>query len=183
MTLLGDRAFGFMLFILAFPNCLPMPTGFSTLTGVPMLWLAWQLLRDIRHPTFPSIIADRKFGRAPLAKATKIILPALRWLETLIKPRWRFLSDGWGERIIALIILAFAFILILPIPGANLPQAAAVAIMALGLIEADGVIITIGAVWGIGVTLALYEIYIRFFAFVWHTCVDYLWPWLGNLLA
>lgn len=183
MEQLGERAFGFMLFILAFPNCLPMPPGFSTITGVPMLWLAFQKLRGKHHPQFPKTLADRKFPRAPLAKAVKTILPALNWLEKLSRPRWLWLADGKAELVITSIMLAMALVLMLPIPLGNFPQAFAIAIMAFGLIETDGVLIMLGAIWGIGASLVLYQGYVLFFVTVWNVIMDHIWPWLSNLLA
>lgn len=152
---LGERAFGFMIFFLAILNCLPMPPGFSTITGVPILFLAFQLLLNERRPHLPKSIRNKPLKRKSLAKAVKTILPGLRKFEALFRPRWLWLSTNAAERSIAVLMLLLTFVLVLPMPPPfNFLPASAVALMALGLSERDGIVITVGGVGGI-ITLAM----------------------------
>jgi hypothetical protein len=148
---LDDRAFGFMMFLLAFPVCLPMPPGFSTLMGFLILPIAFQFLLGRARPQLPDKIRDRPIDRAALAKAINIIMPALRWLEKIFRPRWYYVTHGIGEKISGVIILVLIFVLITPLPPPlHLLPASGIALMALGIMERDGAIVVAGAVVGIG---------------------------------
>jgi hypothetical protein len=161
---LGERAFGFMIFLLAILNCLPMPPGFSTLTGVPILLLVTQLLLGDRRPNLPKVIREKEFEREGLAKAVRTIMPGLKKFEALFKPRWMWLSTNHAERGIAVLMLLLTLVLVVPMPPPfNFLPASAVAIMALGLIERDGIVISIGAVAGM-TTLAMV---IKFADLIW----------------
>ncbi len=156
--LLGDRAFGFMIFLLAFPNALPMPPGFSAITGIPLVILAVQYVLGRRHPQFPEFIRKRELSHSALAKAVKIITPVLRFLETLLRPRLAILTKGWFEKLTGCVILFLALILLMPLPGANMLPALSIAIIALGVIERDGLVIGLGTALGIGSSIFLYKI-------------------------
>ena len=148
---LDDRAFGFMMFLLAFPVCLPMPPGFSSIMGFLILPIALQFLLGRARPNLPKSIRDRPLDRAALAKAIGIIMPALLWLEKIFRPRWHYVTHGAGEKISGLIILILILVLITPLPPPlHFLPASGIALMALGIMERDGAIVVAGAVVGIG---------------------------------
>ena len=148
---LDDRAFGFVMFLLAFPVCLPMPPGFSTVMGVLLLPIVLQFLMGRRRPHLPKSIRRRTLDRATLAKAVRMILPGLIWMEKLFRPRWHLLTDGVGEKISGIILLVLALIFITPLPPPlHFLPAFGIALMSLGIMERDGLVILIGAVVGIG---------------------------------
>lgn len=152
---LGERAFGFIIFFLAILNCLPMPPGFSTVTGIPILLLASQLLLGEKRPHLPSRVRKYEMDRGGLAKAVRTIMPGLEKFEALIKPRWMWLSTSQAERGIAVMMLLLGFILVIPMPPPfNFLPAACIAIMALGLSERDGIVIGAGGIGGM-ITLAM----------------------------
>ncbi len=149
LTHLGDRAFGFMIFLLAFPNCLPVPPGFSTFTGALILPLAFQFLLGETLPRLPRGVREKKLSRALLAKAVKIIMRPLIWFERLFQPRWLFLTQGTGEKIIGVLMITLAFVMLVPLPPPlHFLPGASLALLALGTMERDGAIITAGIlVW------------------------------------
>ena len=153
---LGERAFGFMIFFLAILNCLPMPPGFSTITGIPILLLALQLLLGERRPHLPKKIRKHNLSRESLAKAVRTIMPGLVHFEKLFRPRWLWLSTPLAERGIAVLMLLLTAVLALPMPPPfNFLPASAIAIMALGLVERDGIVISVGAVGGVTTLVAV----------------------------
>jgi len=155
---LGDRAFGFMIFLLAFPNCLPVPPGFSTVTGLLILPIALQFFWQRERLHLPQAIRNRPISRAVLARAVKVILPGLTAMEKLFRPRWQFLCRGWGERIVGLMILMLTCLLLTPLPPPmHFLPASGLGLIALGVMERDGLVITGGMLVGLGgmVSLAL----------------------------
>src|SRR5690606_38862765 len=70
--------------------------------------------------------------------------PHIRRMERLLRPRLLLLTGPLGERLLALIALALAIILALPIPFGNWPPALAIVLFALALLERDGLFYVLG---------------------------------------
>jgi hypothetical protein len=143
---LGERGFGLLLIVMAVPNLLPFPgvPGVSFVTGMAILYLAIQLMLAKEEPKLPAWIGQKSFTRAQLSRFIVKTTPFLRWLERPIRPRWNPVVAGFGERLIGLVALIHAVTLALPIPMGNLPQAVALILFALALIELDGLMAILG---------------------------------------
>jgi len=140
---LGDRALAALLFIFAVPNIIPSPPGLSTVLGVPLLFLSTQLLLG-RKAWLPVLVARRSMARADFEGLLSRVLPWLERAEKLLKPRFSGLALPPMEYLVGLVCLMLAVILVLPIPLGNIPPAFAIALMALGILERDGVWVLAG---------------------------------------
>jgi hypothetical protein len=140
----GRRALGGILFAFSIPNLLPLPPGSSTVLGLPLVLAAPQLMIGSEDLWLPRSVRARKVDRAALSKGFDKLLPRLEWLEKLLAPRLGFLFGHWGDRLVGLVCTLLALVLILPIPLGNLLPAAAVALMSLGLMQRDGIVLLIG---------------------------------------
>lgn len=148
--LLGNRSFGFLLLIFALPNTLPLGIpGISTLTGIPLALIALQMTFGMPRPYLPKWLADRSLARDDFRRLIVKTAPWLQRLERIMKPRWPMMTGITGERVFGTFCLIFALVLALPIPFGNVPPAIAIALVALGLIEKDGVLIAVGAIVGV----------------------------------
>lgn len=153
---LGDRAFGVLILLCALPNCIPGPPGLSTVTGLPIVVFSLQLLLGNSRPWLPEFLRRRDFSREDSLRMVKRAEPWIRKLERLSRPRLSLLVDGMAERFAGLMLFVLSFILILPIPLGNLFPAIAIAVIAIALMEHDGVAIIVGYVWGtISIVIAL----------------------------
>lgn len=141
---LGRRSFGALLFIFSAPNWLPLPPGSSTFLAAPLLLLAPQIAIGIRGPWLPRFVDRRTLRRADLAAGLKKLLPMLRRIEKVSRPRLPFLFGPIGDRLIGLTVTLLALVLLLPIPLGNMAPAAAIAAFGLALIQRDGVLALIG---------------------------------------
>lgn len=143
---LGERGFGLLLMLFAIPNLLPFPgvPGVSFVTGMAILFISVQLILAKDEPAFPDWVSRKSFTRAQLSKFILKTNPLLRWLEKPIRPRLSPLVVGAGERMIGVVGVIHALTLALPIPMGNLPQAVALILLALALIELDGVMAILG---------------------------------------
>jgi len=140
---LGDRALAALLFVFAVPNVLPSPPGLSTVLGVPLLFLSAQLL--LGHKAWlPDFIARRSMARADFEVLMGRVLPGLERAEKLLKPRLSGLALPPMEYALGFICLMLAVILVLPIPLGNNPPAFAIALIALGILERDGLWVLAG---------------------------------------
>lgn len=140
---LDHRAIAAMLFIFAVPNTIPVPPGVSGVLGAPLIFLAAQLMLG-KSPWLPRLISDRSFARTDFEKVVTRVGPWLQKAERLMRPRLEIFSRPPAEYLIGAIALLLAVVLFLPIPLGNMLPAIAICILALGLIERDGVWVLIG---------------------------------------
>jgi hypothetical protein len=156
LAMAGDRAFGALIFILALPNLVPTPPGTSAILGLPLIILSFQLFYGRRTPWLPKAIALRSIARADLASVVRRTAPVLKRIERVLKPRLSWLVSAFSERVLALLMLILSVILFLPIPLGNIFPAAAMCIIALALIEHDGLAALFGVVIGAGSVLIVW---------------------------
>lgn len=158
---LEHRAIGALMFIFAVPNAFPVPPGVSAILGAPLIFLSFQLMIGQR-PWLPRIITDRSLSRVDFEKVVDLAAPWLARAERLMRPRLEFLGKPPAEYLIGAICLLLSVILFLPIPLGNMLPAFTICVLALGVLERDGIWIGIGIVCAItavvivwGVALAL----------------------------
>jgi hypothetical protein len=140
---LGDRAIGALLFIFAVPNVLPVPPGTSAVLGAPLVFLAAQLTFG-RQPWLPGIISRRSMSRTDFRAMVLRVAPWLERAEKLLQPRVSALALPPAEYAVGLVCLLLAVVLVLPIPLGNMLPAFAISLLALGLLERDGLAIGAG---------------------------------------
>ncbi len=158
MQRFGGRAFGALLFIFGLACLLPWPPGGTTIFGFPLVLLSPQLIIGASVPWLPEAIKTRTIATADLRKGLPKVIPWLQKAEAISKPRLTLLFGPVGERVIGALCLVLALILILPIPGGNIPPALAVATLSFALIQRDGIIALMGyaMVAASGAVLALF---------------------------
>lgn len=137
------RAFGALLLVFAFPNILPSPPGLSTILGMPLVFLSAQMMVG-RLPWLPGFIANRSLSRDAFALLTTRATPWLNRAERLLKQRLTPLVSPPAERLLGALCLFLSLMLILPIPFGNLLPSFALSVIALGILERDGVWIFAG---------------------------------------
>lgn len=151
---LGRRSFGALLFIFSAPNWLPLPPGSSTFLALPLLLLAPQIALGIRGPWLPGFVDRRRLKRADLAGGLNRLIPTLRKIEKVSRPRLAFLFGPFGDRLIGLTVTLLSLVLLLPIFLGNMAPAAAIAAFGLGMIQRDGILALAGyAITGVSVGL------------------------------
>jgi hypothetical protein len=143
LAALGDRALAALLFVFAVPNVLPVPPGTSAILGAPLVFLAAQLAIG-RGPWLPSLIADRSMARRDFAVLMGKVAPWLARAELLLRPRQSWLALPPMEYLLGLIILLLSIVLVLPVPLGNMLPALAISLLALGILERDGLWVLIG---------------------------------------
>jgi hypothetical protein len=142
--LLGDRGYGVLMLVLALPGALP---GISSIAAVPLALVALQLTIGLPRPWLPRFLAARSLSRADFARMVERAGPHLARIERLLRPRLTVLAGPVGERVIGLVCLALALLLTVPVLF-NLPLVVPIALMALAILERDGVVAAIGLLAG-----------------------------------
>jgi hypothetical protein len=144
MNRFGGRALGALLLVFGLLCSLPLPPGGTTVFGAPLVLLAPQLMFGRHSPWLPARLRDRSIETRHLKKGLHRVLPWLRRLEAVSRPRLPVLFSGVGKRVLGLVCTVFAIVLILPIPLGNLLPAAAVSVLSLSLVQRDGALALLG---------------------------------------
>jgi hypothetical protein len=142
---LGDRGFGLLMFVFALPGIVP---GVAALASIPLILLALQLTLGFSRPWLPRLLANRSVARADFVGMVGQALPRVKRFERILRPRYLLLTSPAFERLIGGACLLLALLLPLPIPFTNIPVALPIAIMALAVLERDGVYALVGLVAG-----------------------------------
>ncbi len=161
---IGDTTFGTSLMFFSIPGMLPIP-GISTLVVIPTSTIAGQMIAGKKQIRLPKFILKRTVPRRSLSVAIHTILPLLEKAEKVAKPRWQWASHPATQRILGLFIFVLALAIAFPIPGFNAPQAVSVFIIALGLVEKDGLTILIGVIAGLASLVLLGGVVMGIFSF------------------
>ncbi|MGQ0665283.1 MAG: exopolysaccharide biosynthesis protein [Pseudomonadota bacterium] len=152
----GDRAFGVLMLVFALPNAVGLGAipGVSTVFGLPQVILALQMTIGFERPWMPAWLLERGIARTDFASMVDKSMPYLVKAERILRPRWTMLASGPAERILGVAFLVPAIVVSLPIPLGNWLPAVAIGIMAIGLIERDGLAVSAGTAVGV-VSVAL----------------------------
>ncbi len=173
MQAMDARAVAALILLFALPNVVPTPPGTSSILGLPLLYLTAQMMLG-KLPWLPALIADRSMTRGDFNAFVGRVTPLLARVERLLRPRLFFITAGPSERIIGGFFFVLAVVLALPIPLGNMLPALAISLMALGVLERDGLWVIFGVlvgllslviVWGVVWALAKAALFIIFNAF------------------
>ena len=142
----GDKGFGVLLMLLALPSALPIPApGYSIPFGIAMAIIAAQIFIGRQTIWLPKRIMAFRVHPKLASKMLKTGAGFLRRIETLIKPRLRWMHSKAGHSALAIIIFLMAVFMMIPIPGTNTLPAMSIFIIGVSMSEEDG-FIAIGAI-------------------------------------
>ena len=139
MSNMPNRSYGVIILFLAFLSFVPIVGVFSRLI---IMLFAVQIMCGYRCPVLPHRFRMRKFPSHHLTRLPAFTLSVLTRLERSIRPRW---SAMLGVRRLSglLLFLLCLVSLLLPLPFANVPAAAIIALMALAYLEHDGLLLVV----------------------------------------
>lgn len=143
---LGERSFGLTLFVMAVIGLLP---GASTVIGVLIAWPAVQMILGHDAASLPRLIARRQIGVEKLARVIRVVVPRLRWVERLIRPRWPT-PFHTTKRVTGVVMLLVGVTLISPVPFSQVVPALVIMLLALAYLEEDGVALLVALIAAVG---------------------------------
>lgn len=148
-TGLGRRGYGLLLFALNLPNLIPLPLPIiSMILGLPLAFVGLLLMLGIPRPWLPKALLRRGVKKSDMLRFCDRVEERFGWVHKLVRPRLTYLLSPGFVRLIGAAIFGMAFVMVLPIPLGNLVLAIPIALLALGLVEKDGVFIIAGLVMG-----------------------------------
>lgn len=147
----GDRSFGVLVLVLALPAWIPvLPPGVPSIFGLVIAGISCQMLVGREAPWLPAFVARRGIPAERFARLVARTAPWLRRAELLLRQRLDpAFAGGIGTRLIAFCCLLLALAVCVPLPMTNAGPALSLAVIALGLIERDGLVVLGGMILGV----------------------------------
>lgn len=150
-----ESVFGFLLVVLSLPSALPVPApGYSIPFGIAIIILSVQIIFGKKVPWFPDKIKNKELSIEKFKTGLQKINKFITFFEHLVKPRFSWIHKK-GSLLLGLLILLCGISMLIPIPGTNTIPALGVFVIALGMIEEDGLMEIIGvlvALVGLAIT-------------------------------
>jgi hypothetical protein len=158
---LDERGFGLMILILAIPCLVPALYGVPQIVGIPILLLAGQMLAGRIEPWLPEAVLKRRVSKAWLDRMADFATRRMGWFERLSRPRLTVFAEGWAERVVALFMILATVTIVLPMT--NTVPSVALTLLAVGLIQRDGLFVLAGAAVAAGWATTLATVAIGFY--------------------
>ena len=140
------RSFGLIMLLLAVVAIAP---GVSIIAGLLLMIPAFQMIAGQNMPVFPRRIAARPMPTRHLAALVQRAVPALRYLEKLIHPRWPAPLDATKRLVGAVVMLLNITLLFTPVPLSNVVPALVIALISLAYLAEDGLLLSISLLAGV----------------------------------
>lgn len=147
LYVLRGRAYMLLIILLTLPFLLPLPLpGLSTPFGLAIGLVAVRLALGQR-PWLPKRIQRKQIPGGFFPKVIELAARIIRILERFLRPRWLAVTEsGLLRQLHAIVILASALILLLPlpVPFSNSLPSWSILLVAGGLLERDGFFVLLG---------------------------------------
>lgn len=154
---LRERSFGIVMLLIALMGLVP---GLSPIAGVLLAVPSVQMIVGRREPLLPRQLAARHLSKPRLERIVARVIPVVRRLERIVRPRWAMPFEV-TKRAVGFVILLLGGTLLAPVPFSNIIPALVIMLLAFAFMEEDGLLlcmaliaamislaITVGAVWG-----------------------------------
>lgn len=183
----GQSAFAFALVLLCIPFLQPISLGpLSTVGGLAMAAIGWQLMRGESRPWLPERLATAQLEPQQWRQVAGVADRIFRLAGKLVRPRLQRWVDGrQGARTAGLIVVVAGLLLAVPLAGIpfnNLLPALAVVFAALALLGSDGLMFGVSVFWllaTVGYFIALYQVFVAMLMAAWHLVLAAPAVWLA----
>ncbi|MBY4892337.1 exopolysaccharide biosynthesis protein [Rhodobacteraceae bacterium N5(2021)] len=143
-----ERAFGLFLLVLALPCCIPFVYGLPQVVAMPLMLISVQIVFGRKSPWLPERLAGRTVSAEGLQGLSLRAGPWLRRIEAVSRPRLTALTRPPLDRFVGLALVAFSASILVPLPLTNTVPGFAVVVVAMGLLQRDGILVILGALLG-----------------------------------
>lgn len=168
---LHERAFGLFLVVLALPCCIPFLYGVPQIVALPLMFVSVQILLGRKSPWLPRKLGLRQVPTTSLEGLARRAAPWLRRIEAISRPRLAALTRRPLDQLVGVALVLFSASILVPLPGTNTVPGIAVVIVAMGLLQRDGIMVVLGTVLGLA--------WIGTLLFAGATLASLLKAWLG----
>ncbi len=141
----SERSFALVICLLALPFILPMPPGASAFFGAACLLLSLQMAAGRHLPWLPARIAKMQLSPRLIAQLIRLLKRFAWALEKITKPRWaRIVRSEYVWQINGACITWLTLLLMLPVPLTNPIPTVGILLLAVSMLENDGLLMFAG---------------------------------------
>ncbi|MEO3429265.1 exopolysaccharide biosynthesis protein [Pelagibius sp. CAU 1746] len=154
---LKERSFGIVMLLIALVGLVP---GLSPVVGILLAIPAVQMILGRNEPLLPRRLAARRISQIRLRRILRRLIPVVKRLERIIRPRWAMPFET-TKRAVGFVILLLGATLLVPVPLSNIVPTLAIMLLAFAFLEEDGLLlcvaltaaavsfaVTAAAIWG-----------------------------------
>jgi hypothetical protein len=143
---LAGRGYAVLIIMLALPFCLPIPLlAIAPFFMIFLVLFGGRLALGLK-PWLPERMLEKEISYVAIYKVVTYGKRLARRLEPVLHPRWLWLSCPEMLRVHGITVVYLSLLLSLPIPLTNAIPAVAIVLLALGMLERDGLFIFCGYV-------------------------------------
>lgn len=140
----GERGFGAVILMLALMALFPWPPGGKAVFSVPIILIAAEMALQREKVWLPRWMLKLAVSRESYRTTAARVLPRLRRVERLTRPRWPALTSEAADVVIGVICIMLALMMALPVPFGDALPGLTLALFGLGIIQRDGAFILAG---------------------------------------
>ena len=150
MSAMGRSSIAFAILILSLPALTPIPGPFGLVFGSCLAIISLQIIAGFRRIWLPQFLGRRQVSGGTIELMVRYTAPLVARVETLLrKNRLRHFAGPRAQAFLGLPVLLLAIAVALPIPFGNMLPVAALVMIALGLMERDGLVTILGLGMGV----------------------------------
>ena len=149
--LLQERGTGVLMVLFALFLALPtgILPGLNTIFAIPLILLAGQLALGRTTVWLPRGVTARRLDPEAVRGVVGRLLPSLRRLETLIRPRLSWVVAGGGRRLFGALATVLALFAAIPVPLTHTVPGFALLLFAIGFTMGDGLLVVLATCAGL----------------------------------
>jgi hypothetical protein len=150
MSAMGRSSIAFAILILSLPALTPIPGPFGFVFGSCLAIVSLQIIAGFRRIWLPQFLGRRQVSGSTIDLMVRYTAPMVARVETLLrKNRMRHFAGPRAQAFLGVPVLLLAIAVALPIPFGNLLPVGALVMIALGLMERDGLVAILGVAMGV----------------------------------
>lgn len=147
LTAMGRTSIAFAILILALPALTPIPGPFGMVFGSCLAIVSLQIIVGNESIWLPKFLARRTLSATTVDLIVRHTAPVIQRVEALLRRgRLRPLTGRTAQSLIGIPVFLLAVAIALPIPFGNVLPVAALIVIAMGLMERDGLATLAGIV-------------------------------------
>ncbi len=147
LSAMGQAGVSFIILFLALPAITPVPGPFGMVFGTALALISLQIIAGRQTIWLPVVLKRRRLSHSIISNIVRYALPIITWAESFMqRDRLAVFTGSFVQMLLGIPIFVLAVIIALPIPFGNLMPVFALIIIAVALMERDGLITLIGLV-------------------------------------
>ncbi|MBY2983332.1 exopolysaccharide biosynthesis protein [Rhizobium leguminosarum] len=142
---MGSTSIAFTILFLAIPALTPIPGPFGMVFGTALALVSLQIVAGGRKVWLPAIVRDRRVSSAALDLVVGHTVPVIARVEKVVRAgRLQALTGPTVQALLGIPVFLLAVVIALPIPFGNILPVFSLVVLAVALMERDGLVTLIG---------------------------------------